>query len=590
MSDLEIGDLVYPFENDDPKPFGFRIYDMKAGGMGNVYFAYNVDNGVETGGKAAIKTLQDWCLEDAQIAERFYREAEVWVKLGFHRNIVRALMAIKYKSRPYIFLEFIKGHDLRAILKGGSLSVKQCVEWAKQFCKGMVHAQEKVPGFVHRDIKPENCLVDNDGVLKITDFGLVKAFDSDSLGSLAHVERSNDTTVFKTQTGQWGIGTYPYMAPEQFEEFRSADVRTDIYSFGIMFYEMLTGQRPFKGNDADDWYKLHKTEQPLIASKIRDDIPIEVSMLISMCLAKEPEKRAPNFAGLYVWLVSYEDPSRIKLAPGPPPKQSSETPNALGAKAMSLRTLGKHQEALSAINQAIELSCADWLNWHTKGLILFELNRFDESILCYERAVEFGPDRINLYIDRVKVFQRLNRFDEALDAIDLALKVFPSNSSLMVRKASIMESLGRIADSETYLLNALERDPDNLDGLFNTAVHFQKEKKFQHALKYIDRLVSLSETESRPSDYKLDEVYFLKIKSLLGIGEMHDACYWIEKAYKVNPTNLPVLYLVGMMHLYPEYGIELDRQRGLGFVREAANLGHSTSIKWLEEYERNKHN
>jgi serine/threonine protein kinase len=588
---INIGDPFYPFGEDDPNPIGFHIYDMKAGGMGNVYLANQLDTYKDTGRRVAIKTLQDWCLEDPETANRFLREAEVWVKLGYHPNIVQAMMAFKYKERPYILLEFIDGTDLRSLIRNGPLPLWQCMMFAKQFCKGMIHANEKVPGFVHRDIKPENCLIDAEGDLKITDFGLVKAIDNPD-GEWTTVTSGTPVTssVFKTQTGQWGIGTYPYMAPEQFEDFNSADVRTDIYSFGIMFFEMLTGERPFKADQPEGWYPLHKGIEPPLACRVNERVPPLTSMFVSMCLAKNPEKRISDFKALYFLIISAQNPDSIKVAPGPPPKRETESPNALAAKARSLQNLGKFEDALEAINQAIALSAADWLFWHTKASILIDLAQFDQALLCFDRAIKFDPERIGSYENKVKVLQRLKRFEEALIAIDFAIDTFPDASELMVRRSSILDSLGRKEDAEESLFSALDNEPNNVGALFDMASQLQAKKDYSGALPYINRLIDLSESDSWKPSYNLDEVFLLKGKSHIGLGQMNEAQDSIERAYTLNSSNPNVLYIVGMMHLYPEYGVELDLKRGVSFIQNAADLGHPASIKWLEEYERNKQN
>ena len=131
---LQIDDEFYPFGKDDPKPFGFRIFDIKAGGMGIVYLVTILDNYVETVQTAAIKTVQEWCLTDPQVAERFSREAEVWIKLGQHANIVQAQMVFRYASQPYIIMEYVDGCDLRFLLRQNTLSVENSVKFAMQFC------------------------------------------------------------------------------------------------------------------------------------------------------------------------------------------------------------------------------------------------------------------------------------------------------------------------------------------------------------------------------------------------------------------------------------------------------------------------
>lgn len=149
----------------------YEVYDIKAGGFGIVYIVYDHDDGVPY----AIKTLQDRHLVNPFAAERFIREAEVWVRLGRHQNVVRAFFVDRIDNQPYIFLECIVGSNLRKALSGGPLPRRTVMRYAIQFCRGMVHAQNMISGFAHLDIKPENCLLTEDNILKLTDFSLSKA-------------------------------------------------------------------------------------------------------------------------------------------------------------------------------------------------------------------------------------------------------------------------------------------------------------------------------------------------------------------------------------------------------------------------------
>jgi eukaryotic-like serine/threonine-protein kinase len=541
----KIGETFYPFGKDDPKPYGFRIYDIKSGGMGIVYLAYNIDNYVETGDRSAIKTFQDWCFFEPEIVERFSREAEVWIKLGHHHNIVTARAFFKVDNRPYILMEFVDGYDLRYLLKHSSLSVDDAIKLARQFCLGMAHAQDIFPDFVHRDIKPENCLINNSGILKVTDFGLVKAIQTEQPINVS-LTKSQETSFFKTQAGQGGMGTFPYMAPEQFEDFTQTDTRTDVYSFGVMFYEMLTGRRPFAATNFDDWYYHHKNVQPVPPHSINNSIPKLLSHWVMQCLEKNPSQRLPDFKALWVFLsASLSNPPKFEAVPISP---KSESANSIAGKARSLHQLGKHEEALNLINQAINISDSDWLFWSFKGAILADLGKTEEALYCFDKVISLNPNNTESFINKAKLskrtelfykcfsmlptiyrrnktkapsniykiiwshylMQKFNRNEEALRSIEEAIDLFPQNDRLHIHKADILSDLRRENEASQAVDEALKLNPKDAYILFYKGMYLQNEKKHREALNYFETALELNSSDDKNWKRVLDNAWEMK--------------------------------------------------------------------------------
>ena len=206
----------------------YKIIEIKKGGMGIVYISY--DN--KANEPVAIKTYIEHEENYREIVESFRSEALTWIKLGKHRNIVQAKYVLDIENKPYIFMEYISSEDekspsLKNLLIKGKLGHDKCLNFAIQFCDGMIHATNVIPGMIHRDIKPENILITPNGVLNISDFGLTKVFYSISnLGSF--------------------VGTVPYTSPEQCLGLAMMDISSDIYSFGVVLYQMFTSTLPFK--------------------------------------------------------------------------------------------------------------------------------------------------------------------------------------------------------------------------------------------------------------------------------------------------------------------------------------------------------
>lgn len=207
-----------------------------AGGMGEVYRAQDahLDRSV------AIKILPPSLSADGDRLRRFEQEARSASALN-HPNIITIHDLGQHGTTRYIAMELVEGKTLRELLAGGLLPMRRTIEIAAQIADGLTKAHEA--GIAHRDLKPENLMVSDDGFVKILDFGLAKLVSSDGVSQDAGV-----ATAFETQEGLV-IGTFGYMSPEQASGLR-LDFRTDQFSFGLVLYEMVTGNHPFQRKTA----------------------------------------------------------------------------------------------------------------------------------------------------------------------------------------------------------------------------------------------------------------------------------------------------------------------------------------------------
>ena len=185
-----------------------------------------------------------------------------------HRHIVQARRVHPIASRPHLILEHVSGPegmgvDLRSWISSKRLTTAQSIEFALHIALGMQHATKNVNGLVHRDLKPANILVTHENIAKVTDFGLVRSIESDEIDPKApqtdrHIHPSDRLT--HAEVGGGG-GTYQYMSPEQFQS-RAVDLRSDIYSFGMLFYEMLTGKLAFPSRKSKTGIRLISINNP----------------------------------------------------------------------------------------------------------------------------------------------------------------------------------------------------------------------------------------------------------------------------------------------------------------------------------------
>src|SRR5919206_429431 len=239
---------------------------LGSGGMANVYLAEDED----LGRRVAIKIMSDRYADDDTFSERFRREAKAAAALS-HPNIVSIYDRGQADGTPYIAMEVIEGRSLKElVLARGPLPLDQAIDFTKQILAALRFAHRN--GIIHRDIKPHNILIGAENRLKVTDFGIARAGASQM-----------------TEVGSI-MGTAQYLSPEQ---ARGAPVTaaSDLYSVGIVLYEMLTGQVPFSGDSAIEIAMKHLNELPRPPSKIRPEIPPELDQVVLRALAKAPEDR-----------------------------------------------------------------------------------------------------------------------------------------------------------------------------------------------------------------------------------------------------------------------------------------------------------
>ena len=249
-----------------------------AGGMGEVYRARDPRLGREV----AIKVLPASFSQDADRLKRFEQEARAAGVLN-HPNITAVHDFGTADGAPYIVTELLEGETLRSRLGAGAISARKSIDYAIQLAKGLAAAHEK--GIVHRDLKPENIFLTKDGRLKILDFGLAK---------LKTETGEDGKTDMQTVSGgtQPGVvlGTMGYMAPEQVRG-RAADKRSDLFAFGTLLYEMVSGQRAFRGDSAADTITAILTKDPPDLSQTNKEIHPGLDRIVRHCLEKNPEER-----------------------------------------------------------------------------------------------------------------------------------------------------------------------------------------------------------------------------------------------------------------------------------------------------------
>jgi len=246
-----------------------------AGGMGEVYRAKDP----RLGRDVAIKILPASLSNDPDRLKRFEQEARAAGVLN-HPNVTIVYDIGQHDGAPYVAQELLEGETLRAELSGGRFSPRKAIDYGIQIAQGLAAAHEK--GIVHRDLKPENLFVTNDGRVKILDFGLAKLTQAESSGQTTNLPTATEPGVV--------MGTLGYMSPEQIKA-KPADARSDIFALGAILYEMLSGQRAFRGDSAGETMAAILKEDPPDLSVTNQSISPGVERIVRHCLEKNPERR-----------------------------------------------------------------------------------------------------------------------------------------------------------------------------------------------------------------------------------------------------------------------------------------------------------
>lgn len=265
------------------------LSELGVGGMGKIFLAQDT----ELNRQAAIKILNDAQNTNEDILRRFKQEARAASALN-HPNIVTIYEIGKLnETQHFIAMEFVEGETLRSLLKNSKLILKDALDLAIQTTSALAAAH--AAGIVHRDIKPENIMRRPDGLVKVLDFGLAK--QTGFLSGLSSVDPDAPTQEYHVTIPGMIMGTAAYMSPEQ-ARGKQTDERTDLWSFGVVFYEMITGRTPFVGETKSDVMAAILKSEPETLAPYAPEIPVELESIIKKALAKEREERYQNAAEL----------------------------------------------------------------------------------------------------------------------------------------------------------------------------------------------------------------------------------------------------------------------------------------------------
>jgi eukaryotic-like serine/threonine-protein kinase len=300
----------------------YRIVEkIGEGGMGVVYKA--VDTHLDR--PVAIKILPPDKVADSERKRRFVLEAKSASALH-HPNIVVIHDIASDRGFDFIVMEYVDGQSLDQLVGRRGMKLGPALGYAVQIADGLARAH--AAGIIHRDLKPTNVMVTAGGLIKILDFGLAKLSDQASSAAAAETMTLAQTEKPRTEEG-YVVGTAAYMSPEQ-AEGGVVDSRSDIFSFGVLLYEMLTGQKAFQRDSRMKTFAAVLNEEPRAASDINEAVPPEAERLLARCLRKDPQRRWQTVSDLKVALQDLkEDSESGKLPAAERPARARKRPAAL---------------------------------------------------------------------------------------------------------------------------------------------------------------------------------------------------------------------------------------------------------------------
>ncbi len=536
------------------------------GGFGIVYLV----TARHDGGVYALKTFLPTA-GDKKSIDRFRQESQVWIALGGHPYVVQAYFIDELENRLFVGMEYVAPGDtglnaLDAFLKNRPPDLAQSLRWGVQICLGMEYARTR--GIrSHRDLKPANLMISPELDVKITDFGLATHPGSfpDEAGS--QDEKTQSAKAFRGQTMRGiGFGTPTHMPPEQFEDAAACDVRSDIYSVGVILYQMVTrGSLPVtvpwpEENTLEarlgfwrDMESAHKKLSLLSTGSALDPI-------IRKCIVADPEGRYQTFADLRADLGE-----RLRHETGeviPVPAKSEMTAGAWLNKGLSLQYLKRFDEAIQCYDQALQLSPGNTRALNNRGISLMRARRYDEALQNLEEALRTEPRNTKALTNKATCLQSLGRLDEALILYGQALGLDRSHTAAWTNRGNILFRTGRYEEAVSDYDHALLLNPDHPGALNNKGLALMRLMRFIEAVEAFDGALG--------QDPHFSTAWRGKAVSLVRSGDMTGARAALKQVGNLNADNVDTWIARSVVA-----GLGERYQDALSSLDEAVEIGGS---------------
>jgi serine/threonine protein kinase len=535
----------------------YKVVKSFQGGMGIVYLSIDITNDFPV----ALKTFKPELFPDENARGRFLREATVWINLGWHPNVVQAYIVEfdPVTHNTYLALELIpssegmKDPSLREWLNNHTTNVEWALDVALGIVRGMKYANSKIPGLIHRDLKPENILIGLDGNPRITDFGL--ATIENTWSNSANIQLSEHTNNM--------VGTPLYMSPEQWKNL-PIDMKADVYAFGCILFEMITGKIAVEAEDIQGLFQMHISGSA-IKKLNKLDIPVRIKELLSRCLDVNPENRIGSWKEIEAHLqVSIEELfNRQSPANTLPEDVSLYGQIRRGESFLGIGTayldLDNKNESSVYLYKAIEIGQAQSYlplvaaATGNLGVLHSHMGLYDKAIGFYEDAIKkylaFGNESAAAYNygNLGNVLFRKGDFKKAKTCLEKALDIAKRNNDVF----NIGRWLGNLGNIAITIKD------------FQTAIELQNQA-LQFSLMIKDRFSEHKALSNLGTAYELagnDKKAYENYQNALKIQ------------YEVNDKQSAVLTMMGLSKLSAKQG---DIEHAIELATKALNLAIQT--------------
>lgn len=525
---------AFVFKKGDVIGGRYEIHTLLGrGGFGEVYLAY--DRSMREA--CALKTIRADFSTDLFSRDVFRKEALLWVNLERHPFIVSARWVGEFSGRLFVEMDYIApdiwgrvslaDHLMRP---NGSIDVIRVLMWAIEFCAGMSHANQR--GLrCHRDIKPGNILITQDGTLKICDFGLgaaAEAMATTKTAAQPNQEPHDFRFSFLQHDGRGVCGTPGYMAPEMILG-READIRSDIYSFGLVLWQIAASSPvpPFhsaQAKDADGYIR------DVFQQQIRGRVPQGGGLLqdvVEQCLSPEPSLRPANFA-----VLQAEFERRFREHTGRKFQiiiSDEKTASFWNDKGASLFALGQQKEAVEYFDRAIDIDPRVAAPWSNKGSALRRMGDPRGAIVCFSRALAIDPGQAAVWGNNGLALYALERLDEALECFSTALKINPRYAGAWQGKGLTLAALGNLAQSIPCFSKAVEIEPNDAISWYSLGVAMAALGRHEEEIACYSRAVEIDPLHATAWNNKGAALYKL--------GRYAEAIGCFSRAVEINPNE-----------------------------------------------------
>lgn len=544
------------------------VEEIGRGGMGVVY--KGEDPTLER--PIAIKVLPPKRLSIKKIIERFLKEAKLAARLD-HPNIIRIYDIGKEEDTYHIVMEYVEGRSLSEIIREREeINVRETLEIFIQICEALRYAHsQKV---IHRDIKPDNIMITKDNKIKVMDFGLACLEDRHSLTELGAV-----------------MGTIAYFSPEQ-AKGQPADHRCDIYSLGIVLFEMLTNNLPFEANNPSEMIQKHLTSPVPSVLKYNSQIPRQIDRIIRKMTMKNPELRYQDLSepikdikDIFVKKEEVAVSSAIAEEKKKPEKYEKIVKKleeekekfakvAPEVKPYEAKVLCPHCQAENDPEKKYCSDCGGLLGasakeaeaHHSQGLAYLEEGRYLEAEDEFRKAIEIDKELLQAYIDLSRAKIELAEYAEARKILSQVLEKNPQDVNIYFLLAEIDKKQDKPEDAIGRYLKIIKIDPRGQKAYLKLAFLYSQLNAFKEAIKHFQNVLSIN-PHNLEAYLQLGIIY-------ASMDEADKSIEYFEKALGIDPSCEQALVWLGDLYLKKGKLLKSEEvyQRALDIYPENANL------------------